>query len=216
LDSDCCWSSKWLVEAKSLLREFPDGFAFNGQVFYELPENSPAFCLHLMEFHEFLGKKRWNPRFIHSGNLLIPKHNYQLIGGFREDIPMCTDFTFAARLNQAVLKKVIFEPKLSVTHLAHLTEPLQLIQKVERMGYWRGWVENEIPEKLRLSTKSWFRVGGRHLLGLAFFLTIIVRSFLRRSEYLSFYLKCMPGIIRFCFEWANGFKKGLSEKKLTT
>ncbi|MDB5039146.1 MAG: hypothetical protein JWQ35_2674 [Bacteriovoracaceae bacterium] len=208
LDSDCLWSPNWFNVAAASVRKFPEALAFNGQIHYENPGKDMAFTLHLMEFHEFLSSAHMHQRFIHSGNLLIKKEFFEKIGGFREDIPMCTDFTFAATINQTLLKRVHFIPDLKITHLAHLTAETEISKKAETMGYWRGFVEKQIPPNLQIAKRYWFKIS-KKFLGDIFLTAILIRSIRLRSMYLSFSFRHFYSLRKLCNLWAAGFLKGI-------
>lgn len=214
LDSDCLWSPQWLTIAKKNLERYPNLLAMTGRILYEHPDSSMAFALHLMEFHEFLFPTKRHPRFLASGNVLLMKSLFDRIGGFREDIPMCTDFTFTAKMSSEIFNHTYYIPELSVTHLAHLTDESDITQKLEQMGYWRGFVENQIPSNLQIKNKYWFKIG-RYFLGDIFWLGILVRALKSRSTYFRYFLLHLFRIRKLCRRWAKGFSQGyeISEQR---
>jgi GT2 family glycosyltransferase len=209
LDSDCLWVSDWLRVADDALRNHASAQALIGQIRYEKPSSSVDFALHLMEFHEFTSTKKWHPRFVCSGNLLIRRKLFERIGGFREDIPMCTDFTFAVAIDRDEFRNIYFIPELAITHLSHFTDPSQIFKKVEAMGYWRGFVENQIPDDLKISKNFWFNCG-KKILSEIFLIGITLRACRVRSCYLKYYLTHFVTIHKLCRSWSRGFLQGLS------
>ena len=211
IDSDCMWNKNWYSNAIQFIETYSDWIAFNGPVFYEDPNvHNDALALHLLEFHELLSSKPYSPRFLHSGNLIIRRDTFEKVGGFREDIPMCTDFSFFARMDQTLLGRVYYRPELSVTHMAHLVEPTKVYKKIEKMGFWRGKIDRQLPTRLQLSAKPEFPVL-KCFLAPVFFLEIFRRSVSLNSFYLSHYFMSASRLWHFCQIWAKGFRSGFDE-----
>ena len=212
LDSDCSPYADFFARLEEQMARHPDAAAFNGLVFYETPKASPDFHLHILEFHEYSSQKCRHPRFLHSGNLVIQKKLCEKVGGFRADIPMCTDFSFFAQMPQEDLKHCHYIPGLSITHQAHYVDPNKINEKLKQMGYWRGFVESQIPAPLQIHRKVLIRYFPI-LLPFSFLAIIIWRSLKLDSLYKYQALRATIALFRFCRIWAGGFWKGLQDGK---
>lgn len=207
LDADCIWNENWWKSAMKLLKKYPEAEAFHGPVFFESPGFDWATALHVMEFHEFLARDRVHQRFFHSGNLLIKRDLFEKIGGFREDLPACNDFTFAAHIEDQAWRQLRYEASLSITHLRHLVEKSKLMEKARHMGYWRARVEEDLPPYLQRQ-KCFLKLPASWI-GVLFFILIGWRSVRWRIYYLRFLFINSSKIFRLCLSWAIGFKQGL-------
>lgn len=208
LDSDCFWNESWVDELKGC-KDFPDKlWALNGAVHFEAPQNSWAFALHIFEFHEFLSQKPFRPRFLHSGNLVISKNAFQKSEGFREDIPMCTDFTFTRNFEESDRSHFQFLPKLAITHSLQISDEESIKSKVHQMGYWRGYVESSIQNELKLSKRWYFPILTTNL-GLTFLIAQGFRLFKRDSLYQNDFLQLRSKLFILSQYWAKGFDQGL-------
>jgi len=210
LDSDCLPHPDFFVRLKKQILRHPDALTFNGLVYYENPTRSADFYLHILEFHEFSSQRKRHPRFLHSGNLVIKRSLFHQTGYFRTDIPMCTDFSFFAQMPQTVLVNSHYIPELSVTHQAHYVDPQKIGEKLEQMGYWRGFVESQIPLSLQIHKKPIFRWLPQ-LLPLSFLAIIIWRNFRLNSSYKYRSLFAIHQLYKFSKIWAKGFWIGVNE-----
>ncbi len=211
LDADCRMNPGWLKALIAGTQQFPNWQAFNGQVLYESPSENLDFSLHLMEFHEFLAGIPWHPRFLHSGNLVIRRAAFENSKGFREDIPMCTDFTYYQSRTAEEIQQTYFLPNLSVTHLKTKADKEAIHTKVFNMGYWRGYVDLSMPLRLQISAKRLapFLLRHRQILGFAFFFTFMWRSLRLMNVYSSYYFKNFRSLYSLSLEWARGFLSGI-------
>jgi GT2 family glycosyltransferase len=209
LDSDCIWQDGWIINLKSAFHNYPQAKAFNGPVFLAEGASLEVAALHLIEFHEFLSVEPRKLRFLHSGNLCILKSEFQKIGGYREDIPMCTDFTFVPAGKEEILKNSYYIPDLSITHQLHLTQPKALENKMQAMGFWRGRIDDSLPTHLQLKAHPIARWIPKCFLGLAFFVNILSRSIFYRSTHAFSFLKSSYFIIKYCLLWGRGVSQGL-------
>lgn len=213
LDSDCKVVENFFTKLAELMKSHPNIQAFNGCVEYEQPSSKIDFSLHLFEFHEFTSSIKMPLRFLHSGNLVIHRSLFNRAGGFREDIPMCTDFTFTANLPQNLASCALYSPCLGIRHLAHFTEEWAIKEKIKKMGYWRGFVDLQIPEQLsiqkRFSIKILMRL--RLLFALIFAAAIFWRAFKLRSIYLKYFFTHISRLVSFSWVWAEAFELGAED-----
>lgn len=205
LDSDCIWNDGWLQSAAKLTHDLPNLNGFTGPIYFENLKDQEALAFHIVEFHEFTGKKL-NLRFFASGNLLIKKTFLTRIGRFREDIPMCDDFTMTARIDQNELANALYHNALAITHLDHRMTASQLETKAHQMGYWRGRVDSEVSSNLQLKPRWIFK---STLLPIIFFLTIMWRSVRLRSVYIGKICALNRRIFKYARLWALGCQEGL-------
>jgi len=209
LDSDCIWQDHWYENLLEAFRNYPQAKAFNGPVRLAKEASRQVAALHFIEFHEFLSARPRKLRFLHSGNLCILKSEFNKIGGYREDIPMCTDFTFVRPGKEDILKSAYYIPRLGITHQLHLTQPLALENKMKTMGYWRGRIDQSLPLHLQLGAHPIARCLPQKLLGLAFFLNLFCRSIIYRSKDALPFLKSTSYIFKYCLLWGQGLVEGL-------
>lgn len=216
LDSDCLWDAGFWKTLVSLDQELRGDWAcLTGQVTYQEPSQGIDFSLHLMEFHEYLSSKRWQPRFLASGNLIIRKKSFFLLGGYREDIPMCEDISMCSKISDDFLRKCLFEPELRIIHQRHLTEPHSILKKVEKMGYWRGYVDKQLPPSLQITSRNWVvRLKPYpRILGLIFFAATLLRSLMNGNIYFLSYFSHIKNLSKLYNLWSHGFYEGLDYQK---
>ncbi len=208
LDVDCKWNSTWWDSAKKLIDTYPEVDAFIGRIDSNAEAKSWDFALHVKEFHEFLGDKVFEPRFVSSGNLLIRSRLVKEVGGFREDVPMCTDLSFLDRLKGKELR-LLYWPDLSILHRDFPKSKDRILQKVLEMGRWRGKIDESLSDRLRLP--AFVRALNTTLLALVFIMTIYLRLLRLSPRILVSTHLSHRKLLHLAWVWAKGLRIGLSE-----
>jgi glycosyltransferase involved in cell wall biosynthesis len=209
LDADCTWNELWFANLQEAFITYPQAKAFNGPVTLEESATPQMAALHFIEFHEFFSDRPRRLRFLHSGNLCILKSEFDNVGGFRENIPMCTDFTFVPPGKESILENSFYIPDLAICHQAHLTDPKALEVKMQTMGYWRGRIDETLPAHLRLRSHPVGRYLPIKILGFIFFINIFCRVLRRGVAFAPRTVLSFPYILKYCLLWGGGLAVGL-------
>lgn len=215
LDSDCFWCEGWLSTAKRKIEEHPDWLAFNGQVLFENPLDCWPSALHFLEFHEFLASKPYHQRFLHSGNLLIKRAFFDQIGGFKNDWPACEDIGFVdfiGRSHADLNQRILFCPELAITHANHISTRAEVEEKIQFMGYWRGFYDRALPSNMQLSSRAWF-FKNPLFLGVLFFLVAFWRSTALSSVMMFSALRNCKSVFWLAILWGKGVCRGFEDQK---
>ncbi len=129
LDADMIPSPGWLREAIAVLKE--DGVGAVGGMM-DIPDDAPwverAWCLN----------RRTKPQkaefpWLPSGNLLIERGAFRLVGGFDANLTTCEDVDISARLRQAGYR-LMFVRSATVVHTGESKSVVAMFRK----ELWRG------------------------------------------------------------------------------
>lgn len=210
LDADCVPDQQWMEALRSSIKNLTSNQAVTGRVDWERFENNWTCALHLLEFHEFMSRRAFRPRFLASGNMLITRETFEKIGGFKEDWAACEDIGFlnAAHSKGIERLELFFDPELSVTHHASLKSREQILEKIDFMGFHRGLRDRDLSPELQVSGKGIVKCGS-FLMGLAFLAAISWRSLRLKSVSLRELLILFPKLFVLCIAWAKAFHRGL-------
>jgi glycosyltransferase involved in cell wall biosynthesis len=113
LDADAVPDSRWLDELEQCLQPGIDAVA--GSVKNGTPQSAVGTADWVLEFSDFLPKRRVPILHVYAGNMLIRRHVFEQAGGFREDLLTGEDTILTVPL--AAERRVAFAPRAAVRHL---------------------------------------------------------------------------------------------------
>jgi len=208
IDADCVVDSNWISYALTTIQE--GAVLCSGAIRDVLPLNMIAASDNRLQYADFAKRRPYGTSEYFSGaHLAIKKEVFESAGGFSDNEKIAQDVLFTQSVVERWPEKVIFNPKLIVSHYGRHNWSKFLDHQMH-FGYSRA--RNGIRVN---KTMQW--IAKHPYLSWILFLRRLAYITLRVIQWNFFdlprYLLQLPFVLAGLIAWTNGFYHGMQGKK---